>query len=44
MEEDIEREKQAAENIIKNMSEEKQAVYFSVKAKNEQLLKVPFLK
>ncbi|XP_018412040.1 PREDICTED: intraflagellar transport protein 74 homolog [Nanorana parkeri] len=39
VEEDIEREKRAAENIIKNMSEEKQAVYFSTKAKNEQLLK-----
>ncbi|KAM5194581.1 intraflagellar transport protein 74 homolog [Mantella aurantiaca] len=39
VEEDIEREKQAAENIIKNMTEEKQMVYFSMKEKNEQLLK-----
>ncbi|XP_072260421.1 intraflagellar transport protein 74 homolog [Pyxicephalus adspersus] len=39
VEEDIEREKRAAENLIKNMTDEKQAVYFSMKAKNEQLLK-----
>ncbi|XP_068090725.1 intraflagellar transport protein 74 homolog [Hyperolius riggenbachi] len=39
VEEDIEREKRAAEGIIKNMSEEKQAVYYSTKMQNEQLLK-----
>ncbi|XP_077331273.1 intraflagellar transport protein 74 homolog [Lithobates pipiens] len=39
VEEDIEHEKRAAENIIKNMPEEKQTAYFSMKAKNEQLLK-----
>ncbi|KAG8595472.1 hypothetical protein GDO81_001527 [Engystomops pustulosus] len=39
VEEDIEHEKRAAEDIIKNMSEEKQTIYFTMKAKNEQLLK-----
>ncbi|MEE6459061.1 hypothetical protein FKM82_000525 [Ascaphus truei] len=35
---EIEREKQAADGIIKNMSEEKQAIYLEMKARNEQLL------
>ncbi|XP_075682570.1 intraflagellar transport protein 74 homolog [Rhinoderma darwinii] len=39
VEEDIEHEKRAAEDIIKNMPEEKQSIYFTMKAKNEQLLK-----
>lgn len=39
VEKDIEHEKRAAEYIIKNMPEEKQTAYFSMKAKNEQLLK-----
>ncbi|CAH2293816.1 intraflagellar transport 74 homolog [Pelobates cultripes] len=39
VEEDIENEKQAAESIIKNMSEEKQAIYQDMKGRNEQLLK-----
>ncbi|XP_040214557.1 intraflagellar transport protein 74 homolog [Rana temporaria] len=39
VEEDIEHEKRAAENIIKNMPEEKQTAYFTMKTKNEQLLK-----
>ncbi|KAM8962173.1 intraflagellar transport protein 74 homolog [Pelodytes ibericus] len=39
VEEDIEHEKQAAEDIIKNMSEEKQSTYLEMKAQNEQLLK-----
>ncbi|KAM4807546.1 intraflagellar transport protein 74 homolog isoform 2-T2 [Rhinophrynus dorsalis] len=39
VEKDIEREKQAADGIIKNMSEEKQAIYLEMKSRNEQLLK-----
>ncbi|KAM9331162.1 intraflagellar transport protein 74 homolog [Gastrophryne carolinensis] len=39
VEEDIEREKRAAEDLIRNLSEEKQATYHSLKAKNDQLLK-----
>ncbi|XP_063770173.1 intraflagellar transport protein 74 homolog isoform X2 [Pseudophryne corroboree] len=39
VEEDIEHEKRAAEGIVKNMSDEKQTIYFTTKAKNEQLLK-----
>ncbi|KAG8455119.1 hypothetical protein GDO86_001363 [Hymenochirus boettgeri] len=39
VEKDIELEKQAADGIIKNMSEEKQALYLEMKARNEQLLK-----
>ncbi|XP_012685661.1 intraflagellar transport protein 74 homolog isoform X2 [Clupea harengus] len=38
VEEDIEREKQAAEDIIKKMSPEKQAKYADMKANNEELL------
>ncbi|XP_029462265.1 intraflagellar transport protein 74 homolog [Rhinatrema bivittatum] len=38
VEEDIEREKQAADGIIKNMSQEKQAKYLQMKATNEKLL------
>lgn len=40
VEEDIEREKQAAEDIIKKMSPEKQAKYAEMKANNEELLHV----
>lgn len=38
VEEDIEREKQAADGIIRNMSQEKQATYFQMKVTNEKLL------
>uniref|UniRef100_A0A8C8RTU1 Intraflagellar transport 74 n=1 Tax=Pelusios castaneus TaxID=367368 RepID=A0A8C8RTU1_9SAUR len=38
VEEDIEREKQVADNIIKNMSQENQAKYMEMKATNEKLL------
>lgn len=38
VEEEIEREKQAAEDIIKKMSPEKQAKYAEMKANNEELL------
>nr|XP_033775280.1 intraflagellar transport protein 74 homolog isoform X2 [Geotrypetes seraphini] len=38
VEEDIEREKQAADGIIKNMSQEKQTKYLQMKATNEKLL------
>ncbi|NP_001089269.1 intraflagellar transport 74 L homeolog [Xenopus laevis] len=39
VEKDIELEKQAADGIIRNMSEEKQAIYLEMKVKNDQLLK-----
>ncbi|XP_053321889.1 intraflagellar transport protein 74 homolog [Spea bombifrons] len=39
VEEDIDNEKQAAEGIIRNLSEEKQSMYLDMKVKNEQLLK-----
>ncbi|KAE8632836.1 hypothetical protein XENTR_v10001690 [Xenopus tropicalis] len=39
VEKDIELEKQAADGIIRNMSEEKQAMYWEMKAKNDHLLK-----
>ncbi|XP_030423038.1 intraflagellar transport protein 74 homolog isoform X2 [Gopherus evgoodei] len=38
VEEDIEREKQIADDIIKNMSQENQAKYMEMKATNEKLL------
>ncbi|XP_050799072.1 intraflagellar transport protein 74 homolog isoform X2 [Gopherus flavomarginatus] len=38
VEEDIEREKQVADDIIKNMSQENQAKYMEMKATNEKLL------
>ncbi|XP_012876228.1 PREDICTED: intraflagellar transport protein 74 homolog [Dipodomys ordii] len=38
VEEEIEREKQAADGIIKNMSSEKQAKYIEMKSTNEKLL------
>lgn len=42
MEDDIRQEKQAAENIIKNMSEEDQTKYIEMKMANEKLLQVVF--
>uniref|UniRef100_A0A8D0GY49 Intraflagellar transport 74 n=1 Tax=Sphenodon punctatus TaxID=8508 RepID=A0A8D0GY49_SPHPU len=38
VEQDIEREKQAADDIIKNMSEDKQAKYMEMKTANEKLV------
>lgn len=43
VEDDIHQEKQAAEDIIKNMSEEDQAKYMETKVTNEKLLQVTFL-
>ncbi|XP_053558568.1 intraflagellar transport protein 74 homolog [Bombina bombina] len=39
VENEIENEKQAADGIIRNMSQDKQAIYMDMKARNEQLLK-----
>lgn len=40
IEEEIEREKQAADDIVKKMPPEKQAKYAEMKAVNEELLQV----
>lgn len=37
---EIDQEKQAADTIIKNMTEDKQAKYMKMKAMNEHLLQV----
>lgn len=44
VEEEIEREKQAADDIVKKMSPEKQAKYAEMKASNDELLQVCYLK
>lgn len=42
VEDDIRQEKKAAENIIKNMSEEDQTKYIEMKMANEKVLQVVF--
>lgn len=42
MEDDIQQEKQAADDIIKNMSEDDQTKYVVLKVANENLLQVIF--
>ena len=40
VEEEMEREKQAADNMVKKMAPEKQATYAEMKTSNEELLQV----